>query len=81
MGSCMDKGLKERIGMCVSAGDYKEGLEKLGFDRFQCIEIKKGADAGLDIYSYASPEFDAAQMKSIRLGLSEGLDVSVFVYA
>ena len=49
-----------------------------GFTQDQIEEIKTGFDEGLDITAYADKEFLAIQMRQIRLGLCDGLDLSPF---
>ena len=44
----------------------------------QLIELRHGFEKGLDISSYANPDFEHIQMKVIREGLEKGLDVSVY---
>ena len=51
------------------------------FTSEKMIEIFKGIENGLmedQILIYADPKFDQYQMEQIRLGLEEGLDVSVY---
>ncbi len=50
--------------------------EGLGED--QKIEVQTGLKKGIDVSSYAKPEYLAIQMRQIRLGLEDGLDVSVY---
>ena len=50
----------------------------LGFDELQTMEIVRGIENGIDISLYCTPEFNAAQMKALRIGIEEGLDVSRF---
>ena len=61
--------LEKKVKRAIEDGTYKQELEKMNFDRFQSIEIQKGIQSHVDVLKYASPEFDAAQMKSIRLAL------------
>lgn len=49
-----------------------------GFTQDQIEEIKTGFDEGLDITAYADKEFLAIQMRQIRLGQCDGLDLSPF---
>ena len=44
----------------------------------QLIELRIGFEEGLDINSYANPDFEHTQMKVIREGLEKGLDVSIY---
>lgn len=44
----------------------------------QLIELRHGFEKGLDISSYANPDFEHDQMKVIREGLEKGLDVSLY---
>ena len=71
----MDDKFREKVKRAIEDGTYKQELEKMNFDRFQSIEIQKGIQSHVDVLKYASPEFDAAQMKSIRLALEDGMDV------
>ena len=74
----MDDKFREKVKRAIEDGTYKQELEKMNFDRFQSIEIQKGIQSHVDVLKYASPEFDAAQMKSIRLALEDGMDVEAF---
>lgn len=49
-----------------------------GFTQDQIEEIKTGFDEGLGITAYADKEFLAIQMRQIRLGQCDGLDLSPF---
>ena len=69
----MDDKFREKVKRAIEDGTYKQELEKMNFDRFQSIEIQKGIQSHVDVLKYASPEFDAAQMKSIRLALEDGM--------
>ncbi len=53
-------------------------IEKFQFDEDQKIEIQIGVESGLDVSSYANPEFMAIQMRQIRMGLQDCLDVSAY---
>ena len=66
--------VKAAVEAAISTNDFKGELAKVGFDRFQSLEIKKGIKSGIDVYIYADIDYNSAQMKSIRLGLEEGLD-------
>ena len=44
----------------------------------QLRELREGFEKGLDINSYANPDFEHTQMKVIREGLEKGLDVSIY---
>ena len=51
------------------------------FNNEQIKEIKEGFENGLSyeqIGMYAKPEFCCEQMATIRIGLEEGLDVSIY---
>lgn len=48
------------------------------FDEDQIDEIREGLEEGLDVSSYAKPEFDCYQMEEIRKGLENKLDVSSY---
>ena len=54
----------------------KQVWQSLGFDELQAIEIIRGIENGIDVSVYCKEEFNAAQMKALRLGLEEKLDVS-----
>ena len=81
----MDIGVKNQIRMCVSKmrdndfASLENSLSQLGFNRLQVVEIEKGIKNGIDAAIYADNMYDAAQMKSIRLALEEGMDVSPFM--
>ena len=59
----------------------KQAWQSLGFDELQTIEIIRGIENGVDVSVYCKEEFNAAQMKALRLGLEEKLDVSRFADA
>ena len=59
----------------------KQVWQSLGFDELQTIEIIRGIENGIDVSVYCKEEFNAAQMKALRLGLEEKLDVSRFADA
>ncbi|MGN0312432.1 MAG: DUF342 domain-containing protein [Lachnospiraceae bacterium] len=53
-------------------------LEAQGFTKDQINEIRKGAEAGLNITVYAKKKFLSIQMQQIRLGLEKGLSVEEY---
>ena len=55
----------------------KQVWQSLGFDELQTIEIIRGIENGVDVSVYCKEEFNAAQMKALRLGLEEKLDASL----
>ena len=48
------------------------------FDEKQKIEIKAEIESKIDVFRYAKKEFEALQMRIIRLGLQNNLDISVY---
>ena len=56
----------------------KDQWIRAGFNRDQIEEIEQGISAGLDVDIYAKKEFMAIQMRQIRLGMLEGLDILCF---
>lgn len=62
-------------------GVLKSNESLYNFDEYQQYEIEFGIKSGLtneQINIYAKPEFYWDQMKEIRTGLEQGLDVSVY---
>lgn len=58
--------------------EMQKHLEEQGFAKDQMEEMRKGAEAGLDVKIYAKKEFLAIQMQQIRLGLMKKLPVEVY---
>lgn len=65
----------ETIGYITKEAEF---IKTAGFDKIQMYEIWEGLEQGLDISTYAKPEFDYEQMRQIRKGLERGLDVSLY---
>ena len=48
------------------------------FENLQLNEIKDGLQDNLNVFLYATTDFNWKQMKQIRLGLEENLEVSIY---
>ena len=64
-----DTEFEKLIGQYIKRKADRNEWMALGFDEFQCMEINRGLDNGVDVSIYCNPEFNAASMKSLRLGL------------
>lgn len=49
------------------------------FDALQYDEIQRGLDAGINVASYANPEYSAISMSLMRIALEAGVDISPIV--
>ena len=80
----MDIGVKNQIKKCITMAEngdvdsLNKSLLQSGFNRLQIVEIEKGIRSKVNVMLYCDNIYSAAQMKSIRLGLEDGLDVSIF---
>ena len=74
----MENSIKNQLEESRKDGTLKETLQGMGFNRLQSVEIAKGLNNEVDITKYADKKYDAAQMKSIRLALEEGMDITPF---
>lgn len=72
----MENSIKNQLEESRKDGTLKETLQGMGFNRLQSVEIAKGLNNEVDITKYADKKYDAAQMKSIRLALEEGMDIT-----
>lgn len=66
---------REALEKQINIAPYLQNGEH--FDKAQIREIRRGAVARLPVSVYAKPAFSAPQMREIRSGLQQGLDLNI----